>query len=123
MNWPTGIAFDPRNNEIYVANDMGDSILVFSASASGDAAPTRVLTGPKTLIKNPTGVYVDSNNDELWVANFGNHTATAYKLSAAGDTAPVRVIRSAPSDQPTLSIGNPHPVAYDSKREELLVPN
>jgi 6-phosphogluconolactonase (cycloisomerase 2 family) len=102
---------------------MGDSILVFNSSASGDVAPIRVLTGIRTLIKNPTGVYVDTNNDELWVANFGNHTATAYKLAAAGDIAPLRTIRSAPGDQPTLSIGNPHPVAYDSKREELLVPN
>jgi hypothetical protein len=33
------------------------------------------------------------------------------------------IIRSAPRDQPTLSIGNPHPVAYDSKREQMLVPN
>jgi DNA-binding beta-propeller fold protein YncE len=123
MNWPTGIAFDPRSNELFVANDMGDSILVFNASASGDVAPIRVLKGPKTLIKNPTGVYVDTSNDELWVANFGNHTVTAYKLNAASDTAPLRVIRSAPVDQPTLSIGNPHPVAYDSKREQLLVPN
>src|SRR5438132_2946490 len=123
MNWPTGIAFDPRSNELYVANDMGDSILVFNASANGDVAPIRVIKGPKTLIKNPTGIYVDTSNDELWVANFGNHTATAYRLSAASDTAPLRVIRSAPSGQPTLSIGNPHPVAYDSKREQLLVPN
>jgi DNA-binding beta-propeller fold protein YncE len=123
MNWPTGIAFDPRTNEIFVANDMGDSILVFNASAHGDVAPIRVLMGPKTLIKNPTGVHVDIKNNELWVANFGNHTATVYKLTAAGDTAPLRVIRSAPADQPTLSIGNPHPVAYDTKREQILVPN
>jgi len=123
MNWPTGIAFDPTSNELFVANDMGDSILVFSASANGDVAPIRVIKGPQTLIKNPTGVYVDSKNDELWIANFGNHTATAYKLSAAGNTPPLRIIRSAPADQPTLSIGNPHPVAYDTKREELLVPN
>ncbi len=123
MNWPTGIAFDSRSNELFVANDMGDSILVFDGSAKGDVAPTRVLKGPKTLIKNPTGIYIDAINDELWVANFGNHTATAYKLTAAGDTAPLRTIRSAPADQPTLSIGNPHPVAYDTKREQLLVPN
>ncbi|HEY2986249.1 MAG TPA: hypothetical protein VGL11_00880 [Candidatus Binatia bacterium] len=123
MNWPTGIAFDARTNEIFVANDMGDSILVFNAAANGDAAPRRVLKGPKSLIKNPTGVFVDPKNDELWVANFGNHTAAAYKLSASGDTAPLRVIRSAPPDKPTLSIGNPHPVAYDGKREQILVPN
>lgn len=123
MNWPTGIAFDPRSNELFVANDMGDSILVFNGSASGDVAPIRVIKGPKTLIKNPTGLYADTSNDELWVANFGNHTATVYKLTAVGDTSPLRTIRSAPADQPTLSIGNPHPVAYDTKREQLLVPN
>src|SRR5439155_12664080 len=54
MDWPTGIFFDPRSNEIYVANDMGSSILVFNAAASGDVAPVRVLTGPKTMIKYPT---------------------------------------------------------------------
>jgi DNA-binding beta-propeller fold protein YncE len=123
MNWATGIAFDSRANEIYVANDMGDSILVFPAAANGDVAPVRVLKGPKTLIKNPTGVYVDRDHGELWVANFGNHTAAAYKLGVEGDVAPLRVIRSAPPDKPTLSIGNPHPVAYDGKREQILVPN
>jgi DNA-binding beta-propeller fold protein YncE len=123
MDWPTGIAYNPRNNEILVANDMGDSILVFPASASGDAAPIRVLQGPKTGIKNPTGVYVDVQNDELWVANFGNHSATVYKPTASGDTAPLRVIRSGPLNQPALSIGNPHPIGYDSKREQILVPN
>jgi DNA-binding beta-propeller fold protein YncE len=123
MNWPTGIAFDARANEIYVANDMGDSILVFPVAANGDVAPVRVMKGTKTLLKNPTGVFVDTKNNELWVANFGNHTAAAYRLGAEGDVAPLRVIRSAPPDKPTLSIGNPHPVAYDGKREQILVPN
>ena len=123
MDWPTGIAYDPRSNEIFVANDMGDSILVFPASASGDVAPVRVLKGPKSHIKNPTGVYVDVQNDEMWVSNFGNHSATVYKPTASGNTPPLRIIRSAPEDQPTLSIGNPHPIAYDSKREQILVPN
>ncbi len=123
MNWPTGIAMDPERGEIYIANDADDSILVFSASASGDVAPIRVLKGPKSLIKNPTGVFLDSKNDEVWVSNFGNHTATVYKRGASGDTAPLRVIRSGPLDAPTPGMGNPHPVAYDSKREEILVPN
>ena len=123
MNWPTGIAFDPRRNELFVANDMADSILVFDASASGDVRPIRVLKGHKSRIKNPTGVYIDAQHDELWVANFGNHSATVYKPTASGDTPPLRVIRSGPEDQPALSIGNPHPVGYDSKREHILVPN
>ena len=123
LNWPSGIAIDPERGELFVANDAGDSILVFSASASGDVAPLRVLKGPKSLIKNPTGVYLDLTNDELWVSNFGNHTATVYKRTASGDTAPLRVIRSAPLDKPALMIGNPGAVAYDSNREEILVPN
>lgn len=122
LNWPTGLAYDPRTDELFVANDMGDEILVFAGGANGDVAPIRALRGPKTKIKYPTGVFVDLKNDELWVSNFGNHTATVFKPTAAADTPPLRVIRSAPEDQPTLVIGNPR-VGYDTKREEILVPN
>jgi DNA-binding beta-propeller fold protein YncE len=123
MDWPTGLAVDPDRGELYVANDMGDSILVFDVNASGDVAPKRVLKGSKTMLKNPTGIWLDFANNELWSANFGNHTATVYRIGASGNTAPLRVIRSGPLDQPSLGIGNPHPVAYDTKREEILVPN
>ena len=123
FNWPTGIAVDPDRDELFISNDNGDEILVFRASAEGDVAPIRVLKGPKTQIKNPTGLYLDLKNNELWVANFGNHTATVYARTAAGDTPPLRVIRSGPPDAPSPMIGNPHPVAYDTKRDELLVPN
>ena len=123
MNWPAHLAIDMERGELYVANDMGNSILVFSTTANGDAAPVRVVQGPKTHLKSPTGVYLDLENDELWAANFGNHSATVYPREASGDVAPLRIIRSGPLDEPALGIGNPHPVAYDSKREEILVPN
>jgi DNA-binding beta-propeller fold protein YncE len=123
MDWPTGIAVDYERGEIFIANDGGNSMLVFDASASGDVAPLRVLKGAKSLISNPTGVYLDKNDNELWVSNFGNHTAAVYSPTAQGDTAPLRVIRSAPPSQPVPGMGNPHPIAYDTKREEILVPN
>ena len=123
LNWPAGIAADPEREELYVANDAGDSILVFSADARGDAAPIRTLKGPRSGIKNPTGLFLDKKNDELWVSNFGNHTATVYKPTASGDTPPLRTIRSGPLGEPSLMIGNPGSVAYDTKREEILVPN
>ena len=123
MDWPTGIAVDYERNEIFVANDGGNSMLVFAAAASGDVAPLRVLKGLRSLISNPTGVYLDKKNNELWVSNFGNHTAAVYSPTAQGDTAPLRVIRSAPPSQPVPGMGNPHPIAYDTKREEILVPN
>jgi DNA-binding beta-propeller fold protein YncE len=123
FNWPTGLAVDAERGELYVANDIDSSILVFNVTDSGDVAPKRVIQGPRTNLSNPTGVWVDPENQELWVANFMNHSATAYPLGASGDVAPLRVIRSGPADAPALGIGNPHPVAYDSKREQILVPN
>ena len=123
LNWATGIDLDPERGELYVANDMGDEVLVFDSSAQGDVEPKRILKGPKSMVKNPLDVYLDLQHDELWVANFGNHSATVYRRDAAGDTAPLRVIRGGPADAPAPMMGNPHPVAYDSKRDQILVPN
>ena len=123
FNWPTGLAVDEQRGEIYVANDMGNSILVFNVTDSGDVAPKRMIKGPKTNLASPTGVWVDLKNNEVWAANFMNHSATVYPLNASGDVAPLRMIRSGPLDEPALGIGNPHPVAYDTKREQILVPN
>ena len=123
MNWPTGLALDEDRNEIFVANDGGNSVLVFDANATGDVAPLRVIRGPASAVSNPTGIFLDKKNNELWVANFGNHTSAVYRPDANGNTAPLRVVRSAPPNQPVPGLGNPHPIAYDSKREQLLVPN
>jgi len=123
LNWPAQMTVDSERGELYVANDMGDSVLVFSTSASGDAAPIRVLKGPRTLLRYPSGIALDLVNNELWVANFGNHAVTVYQRTAAGDTPPLRVIRDAPLGATSPTLANPHPIAYDTKREEILVPN
>lgn len=123
LNWPTGLAVDPERQELYVANDMGNSVLVFSAAASGDVGPIRILKGENTNLKNPTGLTLDFENDELWVTNFGNHTATVYPRTASGDVPPLRTIRSAPAGIPSLMIGNPGAVEFDTRRAEILVPN
>jgi DNA-binding beta-propeller fold protein YncE len=123
MDWPTALAIHPERGEIFVANDTADSVLVFRTDASGDAAPIRVIKGPRTMVKNPTGVAIDLKNNELWVANFGSHSATVFDIDAGGDVAPKRVIRSGPIDAPSPNLSNPHTVAYDSKREEILVAN
>src|SRR5262249_27183046 len=107
----------------YIANDTGDSILVFDETADGDVAPKRVIKGPKSLVKSPTGVFYDPKHDELWSANFGNHTATAFKATASGDAAPLRVIRSAPVETPTPNLGNAYAPAYDKNRDQILIPN
>jgi DNA-binding beta-propeller fold protein YncE len=123
LNWPTSVAVHPARGELFVANDVDQSILVFRADAQGDVAPFRVLKGPRTLMQNPTGVAVDTINNELWVASLGNHTGTVYRIDAAGDTPPLRVIRSAPTGTPSPMLSNAHTVAFDSKRDEILVAN
>jgi hypothetical protein len=68
-------------------------------------------------------VAADAKNRELWVANFGGHSATVYDLTASGDVPPKRIIRNAPEGTPSLMIGNPGAVGYDTSRDEILVPN
>jgi DNA-binding beta-propeller fold protein YncE len=117
------IQVDTEHNEIAVANSGDSSIRVFDRTAHGDAAPVRVLKGARTAIRGPMGVTIDLKNDELWVANYGDHTALVFARSAAGNVAPKRIVRNAPEGSATVGFGNPGAVAYDSKRDEILVPN
>jgi Lactonase, 7-bladed beta-propeller len=123
LNWPAAMALDPDTGDLYVANDVGQSILVFRGTDRGDVAPHRVIKGPKTNLSYPLSVVVDTKNRELWVANLGNSSATVYPLTASGDAPPLRIIRSAPAGKVSLRFGKTQAVAYDSKRQEILVPN
>jgi hypothetical protein len=69
------------------------------------------------------GVAIDNKNDEIWVTNYGDHTALVFTRTAAGNVAPRRIVRNAPAGTPSVGFGNPGAVAYDSKRDEILVPN
>ncbi len=123
LNWPAQLSYDAARDELFVANDGDSSVLVFRGSDSGNAAPVRAIKGPKTTLSNPTGVWVDVKNDEVVVSNMGNHSATVFARTATGDVAPLRTIRAAPLGKKALAIGNPGAIGYDSKRDELLVPN
>jgi hypothetical protein len=117
------LSVDETHDEIAVANSGDSSIRIFSRSANGDVAPARILKGARSGIRGPMGVTFDVKNDELWVANYGDHTALVFSRTASGDAEPKRIVRNAPAGSPTVGFGNPGAVAYDSKRDELLVPN
>ena len=102
---------------------MGQSILVFRRGDEGDAAPVRAIKGPKTRLSYPAGVFVDAKNKEVWASNLGNATATVYPLTAEGDAAPLRTIRGAEENKESLRFGKTEALAYDSNRDQLLVPN
>ena len=123
LDWPGAMSLDPDTGDLWVANDVGQEILVFRGTDLGDTTPARRIRGPKTGLTYPTGVFVDSKNREVWATNLGNSTATVYPLMASGDIAPLRVIRSAEEGKASLRFGKTQAVAYDSTREEVLVPN
>jgi DNA-binding beta-propeller fold protein YncE len=123
LDWPMGIAYDAQHDTIVVANNGDSSILIFGRNGGGDVAPLRVIRGDRTGISHPMGVAIDSQKGEIWVSNWGDHSALAFDSGARGNAGPKRIIRSAPAGTPTPGFGNPMALAYDSKRDELLVPN
>jgi len=123
LDWPMGIAYDAQHDTIVVANNGDSSILIFGRNGDGDVAPLRVIRGDRTGISHPMGVAVDPQKGEIWVSNWGDHSALAFDSGARGNVGPKRIIRSAPAGTPAPGFGNPMALAYDSKRDELLVPN
>jgi DNA-binding beta-propeller fold protein YncE len=125
LNWPGAMSLDPNTGDLYVANDVNHSVLVFAGanSLNGNVAPARVIKGTRTGLRNPTGIFVDAVHQELWVSNLGNSSAVAFPLKANGDVAPLRTIRSSPKSHLSLTFGRSTAVTFDGKRSELLVPN
>jgi len=123
LNWPSHIAVHEERQELFVANDADDSILVFKSTDQGDAAPIRTIKGPNTSIKNPPGITLDTKNGEIAIASMGTHSVLFFPIAANGDVKPSRIIRSGPANQLALNIGNPGAVGYDTKRDQILVPN
>jgi hypothetical protein len=123
LNWPGAMSVDFATGDLYVANNVGQSVVVFRGTDKGDVAPARVIKGNRTGLNHPFALEVDAKNKELWVSNIGNASATVYTLTANGNVEPIRTIRSAPRDKVSLRFGKAVSVAYDSKREEILVPN
>ena len=92
LDWPGAMSVDPATGDLYVANDAGQSNIVFHRDDEGDVAPSRVVKGAKTRLSYPAGVFVDTKHKELWASNLSNSSATVYQLMADGDVASMRII-------------------------------
>jgi len=123
LNWPGVMSMDPDTLDLYVANDLGQAVLVFRGTDQGNVRPQRVIKGGRTGLSYPVAVFVDTKNKELWASNIGNASATVYPLTANGNVAPLRTIRSAPAGKVSLRFGKTQALAYDTRRETILVPN
>ena len=122
LAWPMGIDVSAEG-ELAVANYGSHEILIYGRTAKGDVAPVRSIGGDKTRIQGPVAVGFDQKNNEIWAANYGDHTAVVFDRKASGNVPPKRIIRNAPAGTPTTGFTNASAAAYDSKRDQLLVPN
>jgi DNA-binding beta-propeller fold protein YncE len=123
LNWPSHMALHQERQELFVANDADDSVLVFRTSDKGDVAPTRVIKGPNTGIKHPPGITLDEKRGDLYVASMGNASVRVFPVTANGNVRPSRTVRGGPEGRLALNIGNPGGVGYDTKRDQVLVLN
>jgi hypothetical protein len=84
------VAYDELHDEIVVPNPFAQAILFYKGDASGDAAPIRIIQGPKTLLEENDELALDPVNNEVIVP-----TGTAilvFDRRGNGDVAPKRVI-------------------------------
>jgi hypothetical protein len=58
LNRPTGLAVD--GTAIYVANNLGNDVLIFGLAATGNAAPIRQIAGASTTLNGPSSIAADA---------------------------------------------------------------
>ncbi|HEY7338607.1 MAG TPA: hypothetical protein VH639_27210 [Bryobacteraceae bacterium] len=119
----TGMALDILRQELYVANDDGSTITVFSRTSNGNATPLRTIAGPATQLNGPTAVTLDLIHDEIVVVNKVNGGGGAgliatFQRASNGNVTPLRSI-GGPSTGFNLPVG----MDLDIFRDEIVVAN
>lgn len=109
LSGPIGIAVDPVNDEIFVADFNGGDLKVFARTANGDVAPIRTLGGANTGLTEISKVFVDLANDELFVGTgfFINsvqpRAVRVFPRTASGNVAPLRSITGTLTQLPAVN--------------------
>jgi len=94
------------------------SITVYSRTAENDAAPLRVIRGPRTELSLPMKIFVDEAHNEIFVANSGTSAILVFSRTASGDAAPIRKIQG-----PDTQLKKPVGLFVDTKNDELWATN
>ena len=94
-----------------------------SRTASGDAAPIRVIKGPRSATQKPHRRFPGCTHHQDGGGEHGQPSGRGFRARRKETRPPLRTIRSAPEGQPALDIGNPGAVGYDTMRDQILVPN
>ena len=112
-----------QGNELFVANNSSPirTILVFSRTAFGDAAPLRVITNmnntsTSTSMGELSQIMVA--NGEVTVADFGRHAIRTLPSTTNGDFLPIRLITGG-----NTQLNKPRGVALCTDSNSLVVAN
>jgi len=92
-------------------------IAVFARLANGNAAPTRVISGQKSLLgRTIHGLAYDPTHDEIVAPNALADAVLVFRAAAEGSERPRRVIQG-----PQTHLVTPHAVSLDLQNGEILV--
>ena len=109
---PSGIALDPVNGDIYVANGFyGTSagiVTIYGPGSTGNVAPIAAIAGASTKLVAPAGLVLDASGN-IYVPNWGVDTVTIYAAGSVGNVAPSRTIVGSKT-----KLQSPYQVALDS---------
>ncbi|HKW76979.1 MAG TPA: beta-propeller fold lactonase family protein, partial [Terriglobales bacterium] len=95
LNKPEYLALDATADRLFVANLGGSSILVFDqiSTKTGDAPPSREITGPTTNLIQPVDLAYDKARDMLYVADGPDILVFNSASTANGDAPSTRDIQ------------------------------
>jgi DNA-binding beta-propeller fold protein YncE len=114
LGFIAGVTLDPKNREIWIVNNDGGGVNVFSYDQHGDAKPIRELDVPH----QSWGLSLDMTREEVAVTSQQYQGVTIYARTAEGASRPLRTIRG---EQTQLA--DPHGVYLDGPGNEVFAAN
>ena len=132
-----GISLNRARDEIAIAVEHINSLVIYRREAQGGEAPLRVIRGAKTGLADPHGVVFDSDHNEIIVTNHGNRapltrpasaeaapeggsfdrpSIRTYPGAAEGNAEPARTIQGAQTE-----LNWPMGISLDTAHNEMAV--
>jgi DNA-binding beta-propeller fold protein YncE len=109
-----GVAVDPERKEVYTVNNDGGGVVIFGYDQNGTVRPVRGLETPH----QSWGISISQPRDEVAVSVQQLSGIVFYRRGAKGMEPPLRTLRGYDT-----GIADPHGLAYDDDRKELIVAN
>jgi len=119
---PSDIVLRPASDEILTNSQLLGAMLVprvlgFPRTASGDVAPSRVVTGMATHFDNFTdSLAYDTVADEIYADTGINRGYAVFSGAANGDVAPIRMVAG-----PDSALHNLRGIAFDPAHRRVIV--